>query len=159
MSLQTPTIIRVLPRKLCREAKKESTPHRGRLRSVLCFVCLTMKPVGEPDAGNPHVRFDERGWETERCRVAQAPADRAGALVDCFPAHAALRREGEAWDATTAGCGLIPAHPLVAVAVDVPVARLAVQVQAKSAPSVPIRHGPQDRSYPPRLVSLPLRRA
>ena len=24
------------------------------------------KPVGKPDAGNPHVRFDERGWETER---------------------------------------------------------------------------------------------
>lgn len=23
-----------------------------------------MKPVGKPDAGNPHVRFDERGWET-----------------------------------------------------------------------------------------------
>jgi hypothetical protein len=22
-------------------------------------------PVGEPDAGNPHVRFDERGVETE----------------------------------------------------------------------------------------------
>jgi hypothetical protein len=22
-----------------------------------------MKPVGEPDAGNPHVRFDERGAE------------------------------------------------------------------------------------------------
>jgi hypothetical protein len=34
-----------------------------------------MKPVGEPpDAGNPHVRFDERGWETERCRMAQATA-------------------------------------------------------------------------------------
>jgi hypothetical protein len=32
------------------------------------------KPVGEPDAGNPHVRFDERGWETERCRMAQATA-------------------------------------------------------------------------------------
>ena len=29
-----------------------------------CAVCLTMKPVGEPYAGNPHVRFDERGWET-----------------------------------------------------------------------------------------------
>ena len=27
-----------------------------------------VKPVGKPDAGNPHVRFDERGWETERCR-------------------------------------------------------------------------------------------
>ena len=25
-----------------------------------------MNPVGEPDAGNPHVRFDERGGETER---------------------------------------------------------------------------------------------
>jgi hypothetical protein len=33
-----------------------------------------MKPVGEPYAGNPHVRFDERGWETERCRMAQATA-------------------------------------------------------------------------------------
>jgi hypothetical protein len=39
-----------------------------------CSVCLTTKPVGEPDAGNPHVRFDERGWETERCRMAQATA-------------------------------------------------------------------------------------
>jgi hypothetical protein len=37
-------------------------------------VCLAVKPVGEPDAGNPHVRFDERGWETERCRMAQATA-------------------------------------------------------------------------------------
>ena len=27
-------------------------------------VCLTVKPVGEPDAGNPHVRFDERRRET-----------------------------------------------------------------------------------------------
>jgi putative membrane protein len=32
-----------------------------------------MKPVGKPDAGNPHVRFDERGWETGR-RPASAPA-------------------------------------------------------------------------------------
>jgi hypothetical protein len=24
-----------------------------------------MKSVGKPDAGNPHVRFDERGRETE----------------------------------------------------------------------------------------------
>ena len=27
-------------------------------------VGLAMKPVGKPDAGNPHVRFDERGGET-----------------------------------------------------------------------------------------------
>ena len=35
---------------------------------------LTVKPVGEPDAGERHVRFDERGWETERCRSAEATA-------------------------------------------------------------------------------------
>ena len=28
------------------------------------------KPVGKPDAGNPHVRFDERGWETAALRVS-----------------------------------------------------------------------------------------
>jgi hypothetical protein len=50
------------------------TPRRCRLRSVIWSVCLAVKPVGEPYAGNPHVRFDERGWETERCRMAQATA-------------------------------------------------------------------------------------
>ena len=34
-----------------------------------------MKPVGKPDAGNPHVRFDERGRETGRCR--HGPSHRA----------------------------------------------------------------------------------
>src|SRR5262249_12825080 len=37
-------------------------------------VGLTMKLVGKPDAGNRHVRFDERGQETECCHVAQATA-------------------------------------------------------------------------------------
>ena len=37
-------------------------------------VGLEVKPVGEPDAGNRHVRFDERGEETERYRTAQATA-------------------------------------------------------------------------------------
>ena len=32
-----------------------------------------MKSVGKPDAGNRHVRFDERGWETGR-RYSSAPA-------------------------------------------------------------------------------------
>jgi hypothetical protein len=73
MSLQTPTMIRVLQRKLCREAKEENTPHMT-LTVSDSFVCLMVKPVGEPDAGNPHVRFDEQGWETERCRMAQATA-------------------------------------------------------------------------------------
>ena len=34
-------------------------------------VCLKVKSVGKPDAVAPHVRFDERGWETER--IATAP--------------------------------------------------------------------------------------
>jgi len=42
-------------------------------------VCHNVKPVGEPDAGNPHVRFDERDVETEHDWVIEAPADeRAG---------------------------------------------------------------------------------
>lgn len=36
-------------------------------------VGRTVKPVGKPDAGNQHVRFDERGWETERLLRAQPP--------------------------------------------------------------------------------------
>jgi hypothetical protein len=40
----------------------------------LLSVYLAVKPVGEPDAGDRHVRFDERGWETERRRMAQATA-------------------------------------------------------------------------------------
>ena len=37
-------------------------------------VSLAMKPVGKPDAGNRHVRFDERGGETGRLPMAQATA-------------------------------------------------------------------------------------
>ena len=33
-------------------------------------VCLKVKPVGKPDAGEPHVRFDERGWETGQYATA-----------------------------------------------------------------------------------------
>ena len=40
----------------------------------LLSVCPAVKPVGEPDALVGHVRFDERGWETERCRMAQVTA-------------------------------------------------------------------------------------
>jgi hypothetical protein len=36
-------------------------------------------PVGEPDAGNPPVRFDEREVETEHGQASETPADeRAG---------------------------------------------------------------------------------
>src|ERR1044072_4153469 len=33
-------------------------------------VGLEMKPVGKPDAGNPHVRFDEGGRETGQSATA-----------------------------------------------------------------------------------------
>ena len=33
-----------------------------------------MKSVGKPDAGNPHVRFDERGRETKPRHTAEATA-------------------------------------------------------------------------------------
>jgi hypothetical protein len=42
-----------------------------------------MKPVGEPDAGNPHVRFDERGGETGRCRMAQVTAPFLDSTILC----------------------------------------------------------------------------
>jgi hypothetical protein len=64
---------RSCPRLLCRGAK-ESTPRAEAARGWSTPVCLTVKPVGEPDAGDRHVRFDERGWETGRCRMAQATA-------------------------------------------------------------------------------------
>jgi hypothetical protein len=35
-------------------------------------VCFTMNQLGEPDAGKPHVRFDERGVETELRQLRHA---------------------------------------------------------------------------------------
>jgi hypothetical protein len=46
--------------RLDRPAMVSTTPEADDLS-----VCLTVKPVGEPDAGNLHVRFDERDVETE----------------------------------------------------------------------------------------------
>src|SRR6266849_3481056 len=86
MSLQTPTRIRTLQRKLYRQVKERNLPRRGRLRRKFFSVCLSVKPVGEPDAGNPHVRFDERGWETERCRMAQATAPILDSTLASFAA-------------------------------------------------------------------------
>ena len=58
----------------------------------LLAVCLTVKPVGEPDAGDRHVRFDERGWETERCRMAQATAPILDSTIpDIRPRNSLLR--------------------------------------------------------------------
>src|SRR3954467_6417673 len=55
-----------------------------RARAVIA-VGLAVKPVGKPDAGNPHVRFDERGRETGCCRMAQATAPVLDSTIDWFP--------------------------------------------------------------------------
>ena len=57
--------IRRIPRKLYLMVK--DVPARG-----VASVDLKANPVGEPDAGNPHVRFDERGPETGQ-QFATAP--------------------------------------------------------------------------------------
>jgi hypothetical protein len=41
--------------------------------------CVSL--LREPDAANPHVRFDERGVETE-AGAREAPTDRAGISVE-----------------------------------------------------------------------------
>jgi hypothetical protein len=56
--LSTTSIQRFILRKDLATAVKE------RYRAV--FVCRLANPVGEPDAGNPPVRFDEREVETEQ---------------------------------------------------------------------------------------------
>jgi hypothetical protein len=50
-----------------------------------------MKPVGEPDALIGHVRFDERGWETERCHMAQATAPILDSTIASFRGDAAIQ--------------------------------------------------------------------
>ena len=96
MSLTTSSI-RTLQRKLYLKAKVEQLAQgegprqltfpaplgvRGTRRlghperaPMAAAVGLEVKPVGEPDAGNPHVRFDERGEETGRW--SQTPSYRA----------------------------------------------------------------------------------
>ena len=37
-------------------------------------VCLMATSVGEPDAANPHARFDERDVKTEHGPASEAPA-------------------------------------------------------------------------------------
>src|SRR5258708_10988253 len=52
-------------------------------------VGLAMKSVVKPDAGNPHVRFDERGRETGRLQIAQVTAPFLDSTYhDDVPQHA-----------------------------------------------------------------------
>ena len=73
MSLQTPSMTGAAG-DCCVEGEGEvlTVPKPRAVR--LLSVYLTVKPVGEPDALIGYVRFDERGWETERRQMAQATA-------------------------------------------------------------------------------------
>src|SRR5258707_11636463 len=73
MSLRTPSKTGAV-RDCCVEGRRRVITVQKPRAVGLLSVCLTVKPVGEPDALIGHVRFDERGWETERCRMAQATA-------------------------------------------------------------------------------------
>ncbi len=80
MSLSTPEQIQTLQRKLCLKAKRELHKHRvqssgerrypddlvvdGSRMLANSVHAFRKNLVREPDAGNPHVRFDERGGET-----------------------------------------------------------------------------------------------
>jgi hypothetical protein len=57
------------------EQKKEMTKGEKKWRDA----SLTKKAPYKPDAGNRHVRFDERGWETGRW--PKAPSYRAHARL------------------------------------------------------------------------------
>ncbi len=89
MSLVTPHAIQTLQRKLYLKAKQV---HKQRVgmpisrnlplrdhgsRESLCASetahALRMNLVREPDAGKPHVRFDEREVETEYGKAREAP--------------------------------------------------------------------------------------
>ncbi len=66
MRLLTPIAIRILRCKLYHMAKVDTchgvvATHQGEVAGRRVSV---VKSVGEPDAGNPQVRFDERGLET-----------------------------------------------------------------------------------------------
>jgi hypothetical protein len=72
-SLETPSMTGAAG-DCCVEVRRRVTHRTEAACGCRLSVCLSVKPVGEPDALIGHVRFDERGWETERCRMAQATA-------------------------------------------------------------------------------------
>ena len=79
--------IRKRSNKLCRKAKvlRATVSSRDTSLNWPSAVCLAMKPVGEPDAGNPHVRFDERGEETGCRQTAQATAPLLDSTLAAVP--------------------------------------------------------------------------
>jgi hypothetical protein len=85
-------------------------------------VCLAVKPVGKPGAGNRHARFDERGWETGVRHRPQAtaasstlPISDIGPSPHFSPIGPFLAR---LFAAKSCVLALRPCHPCVAVTDD-----------------------------------------
>ena len=123
--------------------------------AAVAAVGLTVKPVGKPDAGNPHVRFDERGWETERCRMAQATAPILDSTNQGQEAPSSRRHKGAA--ATRPGSwGRQPGSRRRGPPGDgdaVRPAPLPPEILCRrrlSAAGVPSRHGPDLPEHPGR---------
>ena len=70
-----------------------------------------MKPVGKPDAGNLHVRFDERGRETGCCHKAQATAPVLDSTAQRPPPHEHAFRAERPARRSRLGGGLSSARP------------------------------------------------
>jgi hypothetical protein len=66
--LEPPESVRTLQRKLYRKAKSEDPSD----------ACSAVKVTGEPDAGEPHVRFDEGVLGLGHGRASEAPPDERG---------------------------------------------------------------------------------
>jgi hypothetical protein len=69
-------------------------------------VCLAMKPVGKPDAGNLHVRFDERGGETAHAYTRHRAPPRLYELTILTNAAPASRRQDSTFKAISASSSI-----------------------------------------------------
>src|ERR1700719_2096436 len=103
MSLQTPSTTGAAG-DCCVEGRRRVTHRAEAACGCLLSVYLAVKPVGEPDALIGHVRFDERGWETERCRMAHATAPILDSTKTDMPGRADdVRSRVQSGNGSTAG--------------------------------------------------------
>ena len=71
-------------------AARTTEPVKAASRDAV--VCRPRNPVGEPDAVNPHVRFDERGVETEYGRILRHWQPKGPATRTAYLTHRATPR-------------------------------------------------------------------
>src|ERR1700676_5057932 len=100
---EAPSVTAAAPRRRWKYAVgTEECSRRGSNKRMECKgrpkwrdAPLTMKAPYKPDALIGHVRFDERGWETKRCRMAQATAPILDSTkTDLLPQSPHVRYEG-----------------------------------------------------------------